>query len=78
MVKDTTLWDWYRNIANGKPDRRNGTIILLDEERNDVLRWHFENAWINKIDGPALKAGGNEVAIETVELIVESIVLEAA
>ncbi|GAF48253.1 phage tail protein [Rhodococcus wratislaviensis] len=78
MVKDTTLWDWYTNIATGKPDRRNGTVILMDEQRNDVLRWHFENAWPNKMQASEFKAGGNEVAIETIELIVEGIILEAA
>jgi phage tail-like protein len=78
MVNDTTLWDWYRNIATGKKDRRNGSVILMDEERNDVLRWNFESAWPNKIAASDLKAAGNEVAIESMELIVENIVLEAA
>jgi phage tail-like protein len=78
LVKDTTLWDWYKNIANGKADRRNGTVILMDEQRNDVLRWNFESAWPNKMNASEFKAGGNEVAIETIELIVENITLEAA
>lgn len=78
MTKDTTLWDWYKNIANGKADRRNGAVILMDEARNDVLRWHFESAWPNKMNVSEFKAGGNEVAIETIELIVEGITLEAA
>ncbi len=77
MVSDTTLWDWYRNIVKGQQDRRNGSVILMDEQRNDVLRWHFESGWPNKITGPDLKASGNEVAIETLEIIVEDIVLEA-
>ncbi|MEP6816108.1 MAG: phage tail protein [Marmoricola sp.] len=78
MVKDTTLWDWYHNIAIGKPDRRNGTVILLDEQRADVLRWHFESGWPNKMSISEFKASGNEVAVETIELIVENIILEAA
>jgi len=78
VVKDSSLWDWYRNIATGTADRRNGSVILMDEARNDVLRWNFENAWPNKIEGPALKALGNEVAVESVELIVEDITLEVA
>ncbi len=76
MLNDSSLWDWYRNIATGQKDRRNGSVILMDEERNDVLRWHFEAAWPNKIEGPALSAKGNEVAVESVELIVEDITLE--
>jgi phage tail-like protein len=48
----------------------------MDELREDVLRWHFENAWISKIEGPALKASGNEVAIESVELVHEGLSIE--
>jgi phage tail-like protein len=76
MLHDSSLWDWYRNISIGLKDRRNGSVILMDEERNDVLRWNFEAAWPNKIEGPALNAKGNEVAVESVELIVEDITLE--
>ena len=32
------LWNWYKNILNGVTDRRNGAIVLQDEEHNDVLR----------------------------------------
>src|SRR3954452_1300894 len=28
------LWKWRRNILDGKTDRRNGSIVLLDELRN--------------------------------------------
>lgn len=69
------LWDWYRNIVNGVADRRNGTIVLMDEERRDVLRWNFENGWINKIEAPSFKASGNEIAIESVEIVHEGLTL---
>jgi len=78
MVQDDTLWDWYRNIATGSNDRRNGSVVLQDELHTDVLRWNFENAWPNKIEGPTLNASGNEVAVESVELVVEDIILEVA
>jgi phage tail-like protein len=71
------LWDWYANIVNGVKDRRNGSIILRDEERKDVMRWSFENGWINKIEAPSFKASGNEVAMESVEIIHEGLRLES-
>jgi phage tail-like protein len=70
------LWLWYRNIQNGVDDRRNGSIILMDEERNDVMRWSIENAWINKIEAPTFNASGNEVAMESVEIVHEGLTLE--
>ena len=64
------------NITNGVDDRRNVTIVLLNERRQAVLRWHAENAWINKIEGPALKASSNDVAMESLELVHEGLTLE--
>jgi len=77
-TQDTSLWTWYGNIRDGLADRRNVTINLLNEQRTPVLRWHAERAWINKIEGPAFKASGNEVAIESVELVHEGLVIEVA
>ncbi len=75
-TKDATLWEWYANISNGAADRRDGSVILMDEAHNDVMRWNFDNAWINKIEGPTMNAKGNEVAIESVELVHEGLTLE--
>ena len=77
-TKDDSLWKWYTNIINGEPDRRNVTIVLLDEARTPVIRWHAENCWVNKIEGPSFKAAGNEVAMESVELVHEGLVMELA
>ena len=75
-VQDNSLWQWYQQIANGENVRRNGSVILMNEAHADVMRWNFENAWLNKIEGPGLKASGNEVAIESMELVHEGLTLE--
>jgi|SRR5712671_3179676 len=75
-TQDKSLWSWYGNIVNGQPDRRNVTIVLMNEARQPVLRWHAENAWVNKIEGPAFKAGGNDIAMESVELVHEGLTIE--
>jgi phage tail-like protein len=77
-TRNDRLWRWYAAIANGTPDRRDGTITLLDEGRRPVLRWRVRAAWVNKIEGPGLKANGNEVALESVELAHEGVTLELA
>ncbi|MCP4304294.1 MAG: phage tail protein [bacterium] len=75
-TKNNALWLWYKNIANGDNDRRSGSIVLMDEAGKDAMTWLFENAWINKIEGPTLNASGNEVAIESAELCHEGLMLE--
>jgi phage tail-like protein len=69
------LWKWYKNILNGVTDRRNGAIVLQDEQHNDVLRWNFENGWICKWEGPGMNATSNDVAIESIEICHERIEL---
>jgi phage tail-like protein len=77
-TKNNKLWQWVAAIAGGTPDRRNCTIVLLDEARQPVLRWRIRAAWPVKIEGPMLKASGNEVAVESVELAHEGLTLELA
>ena len=62
------LWNWYKNVSNGVTDRRNGSIVLLGNDRSPVARWKFIDGWPAKWEGPHLKAKGNEVAIETLEI----------
>lgn len=75
-TQDDTLWQWYLHIAQGVDERRNGSVILMNEAHVDVLCWNFINAWINKIEGPALNATGNQVAIESMELQHEGLMIE--
>jgi phage tail-like protein len=76
FTTERSLWEWYRNLLNGVTDRRNGAIVLVDEAREDVLRWNFSNGWISRWAGPAFNATSNDVAIEEVELTVERVELE--
>ena len=48
----------------------------MNEERQAVMRWHAENAWINKIEAPTFNATANEVAIQSIELVHEGLMLE--
>lgn len=75
-TQDPSLWRWYGNIVNGQADRRNVTIVLMNEARQPVLRWHAESAWVNKIEGPSFKAAGNEIAMESVELVHEGLTID--
>jgi len=73
---DDTLWRWYARIANGANERYSGSVVLMNEAHKDVMRWNFENAFVNKMEGPGLKANANEVAIESMEVVHEGLMLE--
>jgi phage tail-like protein len=75
VTRDAELWEWHQAVGEGNVQRRNGSIVLLDGKREQVLRWNFFNGWPCKWEGPALNARSNEVAIETLEIAVEGIEL---
>lgn len=74
--KDNSLYVW-RKLAidsdKAKPYRFNGSITLLGEDRKPALTWSFTNGWPNKLEGPSLNAKNSEVAIESLEIVVETL-----
>ncbi len=62
------LWKWHQEVVSGKFKRKNGSIILLSEAGEDKWRWNFIKAFPVKWTGPDLKADGNTVAFEAIEL----------
>ncbi len=74
-TKDKSLWSWRKKVIDGKTQRSSGSIVLLDEARNEALRWNFREGWPSKWEGPALNAKTSEVAIETLEIANEGIEL---
>ena len=73
---DASLFQWWLAVSQGASDRRNVSVILLDEQRDEVARWNLRRAWPTKYAAPSLNALGNEVAVETLELAHEGIELE--
>ena len=73
LTDSKELYNWYRDVVNGKIERKSGSIILLDLEGNEKVRWNFFEAWPTKWDGPDFTAKGNDVSIETLELAHERV-----
>lgn len=65
------LYDWHATAVNGQIERKNGSIILLDDTGQEKIRWNFFNAWASKYEAPSLDAKGSDVAIDTLTLSCE-------
>lgn len=68
ITDSAALWNWHQDVVNGIVKRKSGFIILLDGEGNEKWRWSFERAYPVKWTGPELRADGNTVAVESIEL----------
>ncbi len=75
FVKDNKFWDWFNEIKMNTIKRKTITISLLDQEQKPTMVWTLENAWPTKITGTDLKSEGNEVAVETIEIVHEGITI---
>jgi len=63
------LWSWHQDVVQGRIERKNGTIYLLDRQRLPAMWWDFAAAYPVKWSGPELRAESNVVAVEAVELV---------
>ena len=69
------FWDWFNQIKLNTIKRLPVTISLLDEAGQAAMVWTLINAWPTKITATDLKAEGNEVAIETIEIVHEGLTI---
>lgn len=67
------FFNWRKSVLDGDIDRRDISIILLDEKRNEQVRYNLTGAWPAKWTGPEFKAGANEVAVESLEIVHEGV-----
>lgn len=74
---DKALWDKFNAIKMNTVKRSNITVSLLDENNAVAMTWTLTNAFPSKITATDLKADGNEVAVETIELAHEGLTLSS-
>jgi phage tail-like protein len=70
---DYKFWDWIGEVKMNTIKRLPIVINLLDETGEVAMSWTLINAWPTKVSGTDLKADGNEVAIETIEIAHEGL-----
>jgi len=69
------LWKWRKEIEDGKVDssRKNGSIVLYNQDNQEIARWNFVDGWPSKITGPQANANNAEVALEEMVLCHEGL-----
>ena len=74
MSSSRELWEWLMSAVRGNVQRQNVSIIMVAPNGSDeVLRYDLGNAWISAWRGAPLDALGQEVAIETLTVVFETL-----
>jgi phage tail-like protein len=58
------FWNWILSAMRGQTQRANGSVKLLDENRQVVMRWNITEAFPTKYTGPSMNAANNEFSVE--------------
>lgn len=74
---DSFLATWIASIKQNTIDKKDVVISLRDEnEENPLVVWTAQNAFPKKLDAPTFDATANEIAIETMDLMADSLLIE--
>ena len=74
LTASRAMWDWFLATAQGRVERRNVSIVLLDSAGSTpVIQWNLIAAFPKRWRGPELRASAREVAIEEIVLAYESL-----
>ncbi len=76
ITGDLIFWNWVLAGVQGEIQRADGSVVLLDENRAEVMRYNFVRGWPCKYTGPGLNAANNEIAMETLEICHEGLEID--
>jgi len=75
ITSSMDIWKWRKDVEDGKVDsaRRDGSILMFDQNLKEVARWNFLRAWPVKVTGPQPKSDSNEIGLEELTIAHEYI-----
>jgi phage tail-like protein len=63
----TELWQWHQDVVDGKIERRQVNVVLIDAAGKETWRWVFDKAYPVKWSGAELNSSSSAVLVESVE-----------
>jgi len=68
VTDSDVLWPWYQKVIQGKVERRNVTISMLDGMGNAVTSWNFERAFPKRFAAPSFDSMNAQIAFQEIVL----------
>lgn len=73
---DNEYYEWLNSVQLNTIERRDITISLLNQDHEPIVVWKVRNAFPTKVQSTDLKADGNEIAIESMEIVHEGLSIQ--
>jgi phage tail-like protein len=75
-VSISALYQWINTIQINQVEKKDIRIRLCDEAGAPIINWTVINAFPTKLDAPTFDASSNDVAIESMELMADRVMVE--
>ena len=75
FVNDNLFWKWHNEIAMNTIKRQTMLVKLLDEDGKITVQWQLNNAWPTKIVSTNLASDASEIAVDTLEIAHEQLII---
>lgn len=71
QTHDPQMWMWHEAARFGEMGaaRKSCSLVMYDAANEPIARYHLENAWPSKIELGAMRAGSNDVLMETITIV---------
>lgn len=74
--KKSAFFDWINEISLNLIDKRDMTVSLTNETGDEPLvTWTVTNAFPKKLTAPSFNGSSNEVAVETLEMMADTVTI---
>ncbi len=70
------LYDWINTVALNRVVKKDIMVRLCDENGVAVITWKVLNAFPTQLDAPSFSASANDVAIESMQLTADAVLIE--
>src|SRR6187399_1633259 len=68
-VSMPVLYDWIKSTQLNRIEKKDITVHLCDEKGESLISWKVIDAFPTRLSAPDFNAGGNEAAVESMELM---------
>jgi len=76
ITNNDELWRWRKKIMDGIVERRNVSIVLLDQQGSERIRWNLTHCWPTTWSAPEMNATTDDIAIESLEFVHEGVTVD--
>jgi phage tail-like protein len=74
VTQSNRMWKWLQDAVEGRIRREPAaSIIVLGPDQQEVMRWNLSNCWLRACKLGPLDALGNEILIERITLVTETL-----